>query len=251
MHPNGLYRIHPASYTLIVTLEGEAVVNRGAEAFRAATGDALLCPPGVLLDCRLEGTGDWVHRWVAFQPRPMLGPLLAWPEESGGLRRLSVQQGDLWARIISCLKELDEACYRVNPPRRLDLCFNILEKILLWFEAANPQANPPAEDPRVLAATQYMARNYQRKLTVALLARQCELSPSRFAHLFRKVTGVTPMRYLEAIRLDHAETLLLSTEDTLARIAKACGFCNEFYLSSVFKRRFGQSPSRFRETATD
>ncbi len=246
MHPEGLYRVHTRNWTLILSVEGGAVANRAEDRFTVEAGDALLCPPDVLLDCRLEGRDNWVHRWVAFHPRARLDALLQWPAAGGGLRLLRVRGEELWDRVLRCWAELHQAVHRSTPPRGLDLCFNILEKMLLWLEAANPRVHPPAQDPRILGVTQYMAANYHRKLTVPHLAARCNLSPSRFAHLFREVTGTSPMKYLEAIRMEHVERLLLSTDDTLASIAAACGYCNEFYLGKVFKRRYGESPGRFR-----
>ncbi len=247
-HPRGLRRVHRDNYTLWAVQAGSGSMGsgQGRPRLSLAAGDAMLCPPGAAMVCRQDSAADWVYRWVAFQPRPPLERLLGWPGVESGPARLRVADAELWRRIRDALGDLDDAVHRFSPPRRTDLCFNLLEQALLWLEAANPHAHRPAEDPRVLQAVSYIARTYHRKLTVGELARQCHLSPSRFAHLFRRITGRPPMRYVEQLRLEHAQRLLLGTTDTLAKIASACGFCNEFHFSHVFKRRVGRSPTAFR-----
>lgn len=250
MHPGGLYRVHPGVWVLIVGTDGGAVVNRGESQFSVGPRDVLLYPPGELVDCRLgEAHQDWHHRWVAFHPHVRLEPLLEWPQAGSGPMWLHVGEDYIWDRVFGELDELHAALHHASPPRGLDLCFNLLENVLLWLEAANPDVHQPAADPRVLRATRYMAEHYPEKITVADLARQCRLSNSRFAHLFNEITGTPPMQYLEGLRIEHAKRLLLSTQDTLARIARACGFCNEFYFSNVFARRVGRRPTEFRDDA--
>ncbi len=245
VHPGGVHRIHRSNWTLWLVLSGRGRVGAGACQMPLEAGSALLCPPDVPLDGQADGTEDWVVRWVAFRSRPGLEGLLAWPD-AGGLRLLRVAEPAIWDHAVFALEAMEEAFRRFSPPRRIDLCFNLLEQALLWLEAANPAAHPPAEDARILRATRYIAQHYSRRLSVAELAGQCHLSATRFAHLFRAVTGSTPMKHLEAVRLEHAQRMLLGTDHALAHIARECGFCNEFYFSAVFRRAIGQSPGQFR-----
>ena len=54
------------------------------------------------------------------------------------------------------------------------------------------------------------------------------------------------MAFLTTIRLENACRRLQATNDTLAAIAGACGFCSEYHLSRVFKQHFGLSPREYR-----
>jgi len=63
-------------------------------------------------------------------------------------------------------------------------------------------------DWRVRCAIAVMQQNLAQPLTLSSLAGRVNLSPSRFSHLFRQETGVSPARYLHDLRLDSALMLL-------------------------------------------
>lgn len=248
-HPNGLRRVHPNNWILQLTVSGKALVDPGPDEVIVGQHDAMLYEPGVLMHVDNLPGPQWHHRWVAFKLAGRFKSLLDWPTRPSGAKLLRIRDQSIWQRVISAMDELEDAFFRRSPVRRMDLCFNLLHKALLWLEEANPRAHAPAEDPRILQAVGTIKQDYANKLTVESLASEVHLSPSRFAHLFRQVTGTTPMRYLETVRLDKAQQMLLGSRATLFEIARACGFCNEFYFSNVFHNRFDIRPDAFRRRA--
>lgn len=80
------------------------------------------------------------------------------------------------------------------------------------------------------------------------LAAAAELSPLYFARAFRIETGVTPHRHLLERRIERAKKLLSTTNDTVAEIAVACGFCDQSHLSRWFKRLVGTTPSTWQRS---
>lgn len=78
------------------------------------------------------------------------------------------------------------------------------------------------------------------------LAREANLSPSRFAHLFREQIGMTPRHYAETARLDRVSQLLERTTLSIKEITTRTGFASPFYLSTRFKQHTGVSPTRYR-----
>lgn len=84
-------------------------------------------------------------------------------------------------------------------------------------------------------------------LTLAELAERVDLNPTYFSNLFRKLMGITPIRYINKRRVEEVQIRLLTTDETLRQIAEAVGFTDEYYLSRVFKRQVGLSPSHYRQ----
>ena len=80
--------------------------------------------------------------------------------------------------------------------------------------------------------------------TVRSLAAEVALSPSRFAHLFTRQLGRSPMRALREARLRHAARLLESTDLSVERVAAASGFASPFHFNRVFRERYGDSARR-------
>ena len=68
--------------------------------------------------------------------------------------------------------------------------------------------------------------------------------------LFQKETGVTPLQYLNNLRLQFAAEALKSAHtqgSTMADIARMSGFREPLYFSRMFKKKYGISPSFFRQ----
>ena len=70
------------------------------------------------------------------------------------------------------------------------------------------------------------------------------MSPSHFAHRFRAIARVSPMRYLRDVRLDAARTRLLGNGVRVSEVAIEVGFESPAHFTREFKRRFGVSPSK-------
>jgi AraC-like DNA-binding protein len=70
---------------------------------------------------------------------------------------------------------------------------------------------------------------------------------------FESVTGMTPKKYLNSVRMSKAKTLIeLCAEDmTISEIAERCGVIDPTIFSRVFKKHFGISPSQYRDSLTN
>jgi AraC family transcriptional regulator of arabinose operon len=129
-----------------------------------------------------------------------------------------------------------------EPQRRLLL--TIVEEILLLAIQ-----DPPGDatfDPRIATVLEAMGTDPVGPHTVGSLAAMVHMSPSRFAHLFTTQVGISPMRALRLIRLQHAARLLQCTSQPIGAVATASGFSSIFDFSRQFRRHRGISPSDYR-----
>lgn len=99
---------------------------------------------------------------------------------------------------------------------------------------------------RLRRVEQYIADHFDRCISLSELANVAGLSRMHFAAQFRAATGYRPREYLLNHRVEHAKTLLTTTERPLAGVAHAVGFSTQAHFSTVFKRISGQSPARWR-----
>ncbi len=67
-----------------------------------------------------------------------------------------------------------------------------------------------------------------------------------FRKRFQKLSGISPGRYASERVMARACTLLQSHSETFAKIASACGYCDEFHFSRRFKQIVGLTPSGYR-----
>ena len=83
-------------------------------------------------------------------------------------------------------------------------------------------------------------------LTVPMLAHEFAMSESTLLRQLKRLTGFSPMQYLQEIRLDEARRLLENrTSDSIAQIASKVGYGEVRFFSRIFKQRFGKSPSNY------
>jgi AraC-like DNA-binding protein len=90
--------------------------------------------------------------------------------------------------------------------------------------------------------------NYCYNLTLNVYANLCNRSLSSFKRDFYNVYGDSPARWLLNKRLDHALKLLSDSNNTIADISFESGFENSTHFSHAFKKHFGVSPLKYRQT---
>lgn len=94
----------------------------------------------------------------------------------------------------------------------------------------------------------YILEHYDEpSLSLELVSNIASLSPNYLGKLFKGATGQSFSEYLNCIRLEKARELLASTNETAAKISESVGIYNTTYFSTLFKKKYGLSPSAFRE----
>jgi AraC-like DNA-binding protein len=105
-------------------------------------------------------------------------------------------------------------------------------------------------DPYVAAALRAMHENPDRPWTLAGLAAIVGLSRAAFAARFTDRVGEPAMRYLLALRMQRARTLLREHQSTVAAVATRVGYTSEVAFATAFKREVGTTPGAYRRAAT-
>lgn len=126
--------------------------------------------------------------------------------------------------------------------------YNIYVQGLVYsivFEIISVKAENEYKSSFVNDVIQYMNLNYMSKLTLDSLAKISGYSTSYFKKRFSEVTGISPIRYLNKIRLERAKDMLKAGLFSVGEISEACGFDNIYYFSNTFKKNFGVSPKNY------
>lgn len=96
---------------------------------------------------------------------------------------------------------------------------------------------------RVIAT---MLDNLSEPLTIDDMARVAMFSKFHFSRMFQRATGLSPGRFLSALRLQRAKQLLVSTSLNVADISMRVGYTSVGTFSSRFSRSVGLSPTTYR-----
>lgn len=106
--------------------------------------------------------------------------------------------------------------------------------------------NRASPDPRITWAVEFMGERMAEPLTIEVLAARVNLSRSRFSSLFTAQTGLSPMRYLQRMRLRRARLLVERSFLTVKEIMALVGYNDPSHFSRDFRREHGKAPSDLR-----
>lgn len=92
-----------------------------------------------------------------------------------------------------------------------------------------------------------LEKNLSETWTIQKMADSAGVGLTRFTHHCKKLTNLTPMRYLKLRRLNMAKEILLDNKDfSVAEVAFSCGFSTSQYFSTVFKEHENCTPIEYR-----
>lgn len=116
-----------------------------------------------------------------------------------------------------------------------------------WPEYLSTSAQTARNADFVAMAKEYIQANYAQDIGVAQIAEVLQITPNYLSTLFRKVEGITLIRYLTGIRLEHARALLENSQLRISQIAREAGYADSHYFTRVFKENFGFYPNEYRK----
>jgi transcriptional regulator GlxA family with amidase domain len=214
---------------------------RGAMLAASCASTFLLAETG-LLDGR-RATTTW---WFAplFQQRYPAVELLTkqmvvadWPIATAGA---AMAQMDLMLAVVN----------RFAGPSLARACANYLlldgRRSQAPFMAINYLAS---QDPKMAKAEQWVRDNIARDFAIEELARAVALAPRTFARRMAATCGVSPIQFVQRIRLETARLLLETTRLSVDEIARQVGYAEPSTLRRLIRRDTKHPPGHFRPAA--
>ena len=119
------------------------------------------------------------------------------------------------------------------------------------------QANSPAEaklqtsnaihsENEIIRRAQiYVSTHIREKLTVPLVARQVDVSPSYLTALFHKNLQISPGEYIRRIKLQESKQMIRENTLNFTEIAAELQYSTVHHFSRQFKEKFGITPTEY------
>ncbi|MDA0567279.1 GlxA family transcriptional regulator [Streptomonospora sp. S1-112] len=162
-----------------------------------------------------------------------------------------IRDGDVWtgAGISSCI---DLALALVADDFGDVLAQKVARQLVVYLKRPGGQSQfsvplkTVSASRRVEELRHYITEHVGDRLSVADLAAHLHISDRQLTRVFKTELGTTPAAYIESARIEVARNRLEATDDTVARVATACGFGTVDTLNRAFRRAMGVTPTEYR-----
>lgn len=233
-------------FELLYLLEGQRIFVTRRGRYKAMVGDLIIFYPNEAHK-EVSPAGRLVLVVLRF-PRLRLGHKLRfpekrytpsvvnlpWPERFRHLLRqmiLEKEIQDTWSDVMSKV-------YMVE--------FVVLLRRALQSLADQEQSSSTGKLMHIEKAIEVIHKGLSAEFSLNKLARQTFMSQSRFSHLFKEFTGISPKHYYLQTKMVRAKELLTGGDQSVKSIAAELGYLDEHYFSRAFKKMMGISPTQFR-----
>lgn len=110
-----------------------------------------------------------------------------------------------------------------------------------------PSSRSNSIPSKVVDLLSFIQMNLHQPLTVQQLAGMVNLHPDYLSRLFLKLTGERSLSYIHIKRIERAQYLMVTTDQSLVQISEATGFDTLPHFTKVFKKVTSLTPGRYRD----
>ena len=108
---------------------------------------------------------------------------------------------------------------------------------------------PKSTENIIEPALDFIHKNYSsQNISIEYLAKLCGISTTYLRNIFLKCKNMTPIKYINNLKLARAEELILTELYTIDKVAELSGFDDASYFCRYFKKTTGVTPSEYRRS---
>lgn len=224
-------------FRLAFIISGSAVYDFGNKKYTVNQNDLLFLKKDAHYTVTVDKSGPWEHIVISFD---------LWDDDEISTLPFKFkntvshpkQFEELFEKAhsiynsggIACNMEMKSIAYRI---------------ISMLLEEKEEQFFKKSKYKGIKEASEYIESNYKEKINVEDLALVSGYSISHFSRLFKELYSMSPIEYINFIRIERAKNMLKTQMFSLSEIAEECGFSNVYYFSRIFKQIVGVTPKKY------
>lgn len=228
-------------YLIHFILEGEGDFYVQNVHHHLKKGQGFLIEPDHQTTYISDAEHPWTYIWVGFSGREAQNILY-----SIGLTQetpiFTCNQGERLKKYVFDMLEHNYS-NQADSYRLLGMLYLFLSVIA---ESQKNKIEAPTGNVYVNHAVSYIQNHYSLSLTVEEISDYVGVNRSYLSSLFKKYTGLSPIKYLQNFRITRAEHMLRVTDLSIESIALSCGYQSAEAFHKIFRQLVGMSPKSFR-----
>ena len=212
-------------------------------------GQDLLLKQG---DIVIYGPDQWHMQYadIGVAPRYVT---ISFEVSGGNLKPLLNRKFTAPQKVVSILQEMLREQERMDE-YSTDLILSQLNQLLLLLlrEVSDPKGGKlqtanaiHSENEIIRQAQQLISAHIREKLSVPLVARQVDVSPSYLTALFHKNLQISPGEYIRRIKLQESKQMIRENKYNFTEIAAQLQYSTVHHFSRQFKEKFGITPTEY------
>ena len=214
-----------------------------------ADGQDLLLKQG---DMVIYGPDQWHMQYADIDVAPRY-VTLTFDMESDALKPLTNRKFTASRQMVTLLRQM---LREYDQPDEYSNDMIIAKLNMLLLELLRTSAAPSeaklqtsnaihSENEIIRRAQQYISSHIREKLSVPLVARQVDVSPSYLTVLFHKNLQISPGEYIRRIKLQESKQMIREKDMNFTEIAAALQYSTVHHFSRQFKEKFGITPTEY------
>lgn len=258
---NMFFHGHEDFFELVVVLSGRAIHRVGEERFEIKKGDVFSLGNGT--GHAYEEPEDFRICNIMFRPEALISADFDIKQLPGFHALFLVEPRFTAIKDFRCrlklnrltfdrVKELISATIKEydteTAGRKTMLTANFL-RLAVILSRAYDEDESYREITGIAEAAAYMENNFSEDISVERLVAISHYSQRHFIRLFTEAYGTPPQKYLAAIRMRHACSMLKGTDMNVTEISAQCGFNDPNYFSRIFRKNMGITPLQYRKSS--
>lgn len=221
-------------FLLTKDIEGEISINANTENFKPTS--AYYIPPGAIHSMKYRKGGQFI---ICFQIS--LEKIIKYVDLE---KILLMDSFSIFSTAYECCNF--DLLYENIINIQSDTSFS--DKIMSLFTLfkcfkMKSEISGTTPDSHMHRIVGYIENNYNKKITLEMVANEFGYHKNYFCAIFKKTMGIPFAKYMNNVRISHACNFLPYT--SITETCKKCGFSNESYFIKTFKATIGITPSQY------
>ena len=247
-HPR-IMHAHPDFLEILLICSGESDYLIHDKKEHIKPGDLIIYNAGVVHD-EVSGPGKEIGSYcvaISGIKLPGLSSNMLVPVDAVPIFRTNGQFEDLRTLCEMMFRQLSTGQPDAEAVSHY-LMLALLRKVLTITTGAAERAEPVPE-PDILGRRikEYIDRHYMEPITLQPIGEALHMSPYYLSHVFKQMSGYSPIQYLLRRRIGEAQTLLITTDYSITRISEMVGYETQSYFNLQFTKHVGMPPNKYRK----
>ena len=223
-------RLNRPAWAIVIKYEGETVYNSGGKSYISNINNIVILPKGCNYNWHCTESGHFSI--IEFDC----------PKSSTQILSFNISNPET---LLNAIKKI-EANHTLKPyAYKLEELKALYDILLSLLRTTDKSYFPSYKENKILPAINYIAKNYNKKISNEDLSAVTGLSTVYFRKIFKEVMGVSPINYLQSVKMKKAADMLKSDYSSITDIAVSLGYNDIYEFSRSFKKYSGISPLQY------